>query len=223
MSDGPGQPRQSGLFVAFEGGDGAGKSTQARQLAARLRQRGHTVVLTHEPGASRIGPVVRNMVLDPANAGLLSDRAEALLYAADRAEHVASVVRPALQRGEVVLTDRYVDSSIAYQGVGRGLGAEAVAELSAFATGGLVPDMTVVLDVPAGVGRGRFDSADRLESESAEFHERVRRAFLELAAADPDRYLVVDGTLPVDEVTKRIAPLVEALAQISDLAAESRQ
>lgn len=207
------------MFVAFEGGDGAGKSTQAKLLAERLRARGRTVLVTHEPGDSRIGPTVRQMVLDPANIGLLSDRAEALLYAADRAEHVASVVRPALDRGEVVLTDRYLDSSVAYQGVGRRLGAEAVAALSAFATGGLVPDLTVLLDVPADVARGRFDTADRLEGEPREFHERVRRAFLDLAAAAPERYVVLDGTQPVDELAERVAA---AVADLVPAAASAR-
>jgi dTMP kinase len=131
----------SGVFIAIEGGDGAGKSTQARLLARRLRAAGHVVVLTYEPGDTRIGPDVRRLVLDVASEGL-DARAEALLYAADRAEHVAATVRPALQRGAVVITDRYVDSSIAYQGVARGLGADEVAALSRFATGGLVPDLT---------------------------------------------------------------------------------
>lgn len=204
-------PGARGVLIALEGGDGAGKSTQARSLGAWLASAGREVVLTHEPGDSRIGPTVRQMVLDPANAGLLSDHAEALLYAADRAEHVSAVVRPALARGAVVVTDRYVDSSIAYQGVGRGLGVDAVAALSAFATEGLVPDLTVVLDVPAAVARGRFADADRLEGEPADFHERVRRAFLDLAAAAPGRYLVVDGTDPVEVVADRIRGRVAAL------------
>jgi len=197
------------VFVAFEGGDGAGKSTQARRLAEWLRASGREVVLTFEPGDSRIGKDVRRLVLDVASDGL-DARAEALLYAADRAEHVASLVRPALDRGAVVITDRYVDSSIAYQGAGRGLGTEQIAELSRFATGGLEPDLTVVLDVPEHVRRGRIEGlGDRLEREVDEFHVVVRRAFLDRAERDPERYLVVDGTLPPDEIAAAIAERME--------------
>jgi dTMP kinase len=188
------------VFIAFEGGEGAGKSSRARALASRLRAAGHDVVLTHEPGDSRIGPQVRAILLDVAHTGL-DPRAEALLYAADRAEHIATVIRPALDRGAVVVTDRYVDSSIAYQGIARGLGAQTIAELSRFATGGLRPDLTIVLDVSPALGRSRLQgTADRLESEADEFHARVRSAYLELAAADPERYLVVDATLPAEHV-----------------------
>ncbi len=215
----PPQPSPpAGRLIALEGGDGAGKSTQARLLADWLRGLGHEVVLTREPGDSRIGPTIRQLVLDPANAGL-SDRAEALLYAADRAEHVAALVRPALARGAVVVTDRYIDSSIAYQGVGRGLGADAVAELSAFATGGLVADLTVVLDVPADVGRGRFDTADRLEGEPEAFHQRVRQAFLDLAAKAPERYAVVDATGPPDVVASQVR---SAVARVVDVRVAAR-
>jgi dTMP kinase len=190
----------SGVFIAFEGGEGAGKSSRARALASRLRAAGHQVVLTHEPGDSKIGPQIRAILLDVANVGL-DPRAEALLYAADRAEHVAAIVRPALDRGAVVITDRYVDSSIAYQGFARGLGTETIAELSRFATGGLHPDLTVVLDVPPPIGRSRLHGvADRLESEADEFHARVRLAYVELADAAPARYLLVDATLPAEHV-----------------------
>lgn len=183
-----------GLFIAFEGGEGAGKSTQARLLVDWLRGRDCPVVLTREPGDSPIGPALRALLLDPATAGL-SARAEALLYAADRAEHVASVVRPALLRGVVVVSDRYADSSAAYQGAGRGLGVDAVARLSHWATAGLVPDLTVLLDVDPSVGLRRpTGPPDRLEREPAEFHRQVRDAFRELAAADPGRYLVLDAT-----------------------------
>ena len=199
------------MFIAFEGGEGAGKSSRARALTSLLRAAGHDVVLTHEPGDSRIGPRIRAILLDVANTGL-NPRAEALLYAADRAEHVATVVRPALERGAVVITDRYVDSSIAYQGVARGLGREMVAELSRFATGGLVPDLTIVLDVAPAIGRGRrHGTADRLESETDEFHERVRSAYLDLAAADPERYLLIDGTLPAEHVDAVILDAVKKL------------
>ncbi|MBD0293216.1 MAG: dTMP kinase [Jiangellaceae bacterium] len=200
-----------GTFIAFEGGEGAGKSSRCRALARRLRATGHEVILTHEPGDTAVGRRIRAMLLD-AGAAEPSARGEALLYAADRAEHVAAVVRPALDRGAVVVTDRYVDSSIAYQGVGRGLGAEAVAELSRFATGGLLPDLTVVLDVPPGVGRGRLTGpADRLEAEPAEFHARVRQAFLDQAARAPDRYVVVDATLPIEHVDAAIIDAVKEL------------
>ncbi len=204
-----------GLFVAFEGGEGAGKSTQARLLVDWLRGHDCPVVLTREPGDSPIGPAVRALLLDPATAGL-SARAEALLYAADRAEHVASVVRPALLRGAVVVSDRYADSSTAYQGAGRGLGVDAVARLSEWATAGLMPDLTVLLDVDPSVGLRRpTGPADRLEREPAEFHRRVRDAFRELAAADPGRYLVLDATRPPERtaaaVRERLSGLLPAL------------
>jgi dTMP kinase len=200
-----------GVFIAFEGGEGAGKSSRARALTDRLRASGVDVVLTHEPGDTRIGPQVRQIVLD-VGTGQLDPRAEALLYAADRAEHVAEVIRPALARGQVVVNDRFTDSSIAYQGVGRGLGVQTVASISQFATGGLVADLTVLLDVPAHLGRRRLSGPeDRLEREPDEFHERVRSAFLELAAAAPSRYLVVDATLPVEHVDATILDRVKEL------------
>lgn len=199
----------SGVFIAIEGGDGAGKSTQARLLAGRLREAGHEVVLTYEPGDTRIGPDVRRLVLDVASEGL-DPRAEALLYAADRAEHVAALIRPALERGAVVITDRYIDSSIAYQGVGRDLGVDEIAALSAFATGGLLPDLTVVLDVPEDVRRPRIAGlGDRLEREAAEFHETVRQAYLDRASADPGRYLVVDASQPPGRLAELIGEQVE--------------
>jgi len=199
----------SGVFIAIEGGDGSGKSTQARLLARRLRDAGREVVLTHEPGDTRIGPDVRRMVLDVASEGL-DARAEALLYAADRAEHVAATIRPALERGAVVITDRYIDSSVAYQGAGRGLGVDEIAALSAFATDGLLPDLTVVLDVPEDIRRPRITGlGDRLEREAAEFHETVRQAYLRRAAADPDRYLVVDASRPPADLADLIAEHVE--------------
>ncbi|RKE19914.1 dTMP kinase [Streptomyces sp. TLI_171] len=193
-----------GYFIALEGGDGAGKSTQAQALAEWIRAKGHEVVLTREPGGSPIGQRLRALVLDVGNTGL-SHRAEALIYAADRAEHVENVIRPALERGAVVITDRYMDSSIAYQGAGRDLAATEVARISRWATGGLVPDLTVVLDVDPTAARDRFTEAlDRLESEPTEFHQRVRSGFLALAAADPARYLVVDGAQAPAAVTTSI-------------------
>lgn len=199
------------MFVAFEGGEGSGKSSQIRRLAQRLTAGGHDVLVTHEPGDTRIGPAVRRLLLDPANEGL-SARAEALLYAADRAEHVDAVIRPALARGAVVLTDRYVDSSLAYQGVGRDLDVDAVAAVNAWATDGLLPDLTVLLDVDPSTGLRRgVDQPDRLEAEPLPFHERVRGAFLSLAGRDPGRYLVVDSSRPADDVHAEIAARVDQL------------
>jgi dTMP kinase len=193
-----------GMLIAVEGGEGAGKTTQARLLAIWLRDQGYDVVNTHEPGATKVGMRLRAILLDRESTGL-SSRAETLLYAADRAEHVAAVIQPALRRGAIVITDRYVDSSLAYQGFGRALPTEEIAKVNAWATNGLVPDLTIVLDVPANVGLGRFASpADRLESEPREFHERVRRGFRALAEAEPHRYLVLDGGQPQDAITRQL-------------------
>jgi dTMP kinase len=193
-----------GVLIAVEGGEGAGKTTQARLLAIWLRDQGYDVVTTHEPGATKVGMRLRAILLDKESTGL-SARAEAMLYAADRAEHVAAVVQPALRRGAIVITDRFVDSSLAYQGFGRALPAEEIARVNTWATGGLMPDLTILLDVPAHVGLGRFASpADRLESEPREFHERVRRGFRALAEAEPHRYLVVDAGQPQAAVTKQL-------------------
>jgi len=193
-----------GLFVAFEGGEGVGKTTQARLIAIWLREQGYDVVTSKEPGATKVGMRLRALLLDTAHAGM-SPHAEMLMYAADRAEHVASVIEPALERGAVVITDRYVDSSLAYQGDGRGLRQQDIARLNDWATGGRVPDLTVLLDMPpeAGLGR-RARSADRLESEPPEFHQRVRNGFLALARANPSRYLVLDATQPADVLTEEI-------------------
>jgi dTMP kinase len=197
-------PRPSGLFIAFEGGEGSGKTTQARLIAIWLREQGFDVVATHEPGATKIGMRLRALLLDTAHAGM-SPHAEALMYAADRAEHVASVIQPALDRGAVVITDRYIDSSLAYQGTGRGLRTADIARLNSWATGGRKPDLTILLDMPpeAGLGR-RARSADRLEAEPLEFHHRVRAGFLALARAEPSRYLVLDANRPVGEITQQI-------------------
>lgn len=193
-----------GLFIAFEGGEGSGKTTQSRLLAIWLRDQGFDVVQTREPGSTKVGMRLRAILLDAAHQGL-SARSEALLYSADRAEHVEKVIRPALQRGALVVTDRYIDSSLAYQGAGRALDSSEVAKLNEWATGGLLPDLTVLIDVPPSIGLTRFASpADRIEAEPLEFHERVRREFRALAAAAPDRYLVVDGTLPQEEVSRII-------------------
>jgi dTMP kinase len=200
-----------GLFLALEGGEGAGKSTQARLLAIWLRDQGYDVVATHEPGATKIGMRLRALLLDTAHTGLAS-RAETLMYAADRAEHVQSLIRPALERGSVVVTDRYIDSSLAYQGAGRQLPVSEIQQVNEWATGGLIPDLTVLLDLPpsAGLGRRR-SSADRLEAEPLEFHQRVRSGFLSLAAATPARYLVLDASRPESEITREIQGRVRDL------------
>ncbi|HEX4654144.1 MAG TPA: dTMP kinase, partial [Mycobacteriales bacterium] len=182
----------SGLFVVFEGGEGAGKSTQATLLADALRARGHDVVTTFEPGATPIGRRLREVLLDRGSTGM-SARTEALGYAADRAQHVAEVIRPALRRGAVVVSDRYVDSSLAYQGAGRELDEHEVKRLSRWATGGLTPDLTIVLDVDPAEGLTRATGpGDRIETEAMEFHQRVRNRFLELARRGRNRYLVID-------------------------------
>jgi dTMP kinase len=203
--------RRPGVLLAFEGGEGAGKSTQARLLAIWLREQGYDVVSTHEPGATKVGMRLRALLLDTAHTGL-SPRAETLMYAADRAEHVASVIEPALERGAIVVTDRYVDSSHAYQGAGRRLPVRDVADLNKWATGGLVPDLTILLDLPPAAGLGRrARSADRLEAEPAEFHQRVRAGFLALADAEPERYLVLDATRPAAELSREIREQVREM------------
>ncbi|GAB3947900.1 hypothetical protein GCM10027614_43990 [Micromonospora vulcania] len=212
----PSEPFVSaGLFVVFEGGEGAGKSTQLAALAEKLRGEGRDVVVTREPGATAVGQRIRSLVLDTSGDEAPSPRAEALLYAADRAHHVATVVRPALVRGGVVISDRYVDSSLAYQGAGRTLPVDEVSWLSSWATGGLKPDLVVLLDVEPRVGLSRVASrsaaADRLEAESISFHERVRYAFLDLAAADPKRYLVLDASRSTDEITGQVVRRVEEM------------
>ncbi|MGN6751028.1 MAG: dTMP kinase [Intrasporangium sp.] len=199
------QPRQSpapGWFICFEGGDGAGKTTQVRLLTEELERRGHSVLVTRQPGGTPLGQQIRDLVL---HGDHVAPRAEALLYAADKAHHVDELIRPALDAGTVVLTDRYTDSSIAYQGVGRDLGTDEIRRLQHWAVGGLFPDLTIVLDVTPEVGRERRgDVHDRLEAEADDFHAAVRQAFLDLAARDPERYLVVDAGLPPAEIAARV-------------------
>jgi dTMP kinase len=200
-----------GMLLAFEGGEGAGKSTQARLLAIWLREQGFDVVSTHEPGATKIGMRLRALLLDTAHTGM-SSRAEALMYAADRAEHVSAVIRPALERGAIVVTDRYVDSSLAYQGAGRRLPVREIANLNKWATGGLDPDLTILLDLSPVAGLGRRErSADRLEAEPADFHQRVRAGFLALADAEPQRYLVLDATRPAADLSREIQDRIREL------------
>ena len=195
-----------GCLVAFEGGEASGKSTQAAGLAARL-----DAVLTREPGATAVGGQIRRLVLDPGT-GMLDVRAEALLMAADRAQHVSEVVEPALQTGRHVVTDRFSGSTLAYQGYGQGLDPQELARLSGWASRGLEPDLVVLLDVAVPVAAGRREGAvrDRMEARDSEFHERVRAGYRSLAAAHPDHWVVIDGAAPVDEVS---ALVWEAVAQ----------
>ncbi|WZH35480.1 MAG: dTMP kinase [Microbacterium enclense] len=199
-----------GLFVTFEGGDGAGKTTQATLLEDWLRERGREVVRTREPGGTDVGVLVRDIVLH--HRGHIAPRAEALLYAADRAHHIETIVRPAIARGDVVIQDRYLDSSVAYQGAGRVLDADDIRDLSLWATGGLLPDLTVLLDLDPAAARTRLDAEakpfDRLEAEKGEFHARVRAGFLALAEAEPDRFVVLDARQPVSELAHRVREAV---------------
>jgi dTMP kinase len=196
----------TGLFITLEGGDGTGKSTQSTLIGDWFSALGREVVFTREPGGTELGNELREIVLH--SRGHIAPRAEALLYAADRAHHIATVVRPALERGAVVIQDRYLDSSVAYQGAGRVLDPDEVRYVSMWATEGLVPDITVVLDLDPAIGRDRLDAAnkqfDRLEAEALEFHTRVRDAYLSMAAAEPERFLVVDATLDRDVIRDAI-------------------
>ena len=191
-----------GLFIAFEGGDGAGKSTQVALLREALEAAGRTVTVTRQPGGTTLGREIRDLVL---HGDHVAPRAEALLFAADKAHHVDQLIRPALDRGEVVLTDRYTDSSVAYQGAGRDLGAQEIHDLNMWAVDDLVPDLTVVVDVSAAEGRRRrADVHDRLEAEEDTFHEAIRAHYLAMAQGNPQRYLVVDGTLEPHEIHARV-------------------
>lgn len=192
-----------GRLIAFEGVEGAGKSTQLELLRQALEKAGHRVVTTREPGGTPVGEQVRSILLDRAST--LHPRAEALLFAAARAQLVEQVIRPALARGEVVLCDRYLHSSLAYQGAARGLGQEPIAEINRFATAGLLPDLVVLLqlDPATGLERGR-GSRDRIEGQDLEFHQKVAQGFLDLAAADPERFVVVDAAQPPDRVAAEV-------------------
>jgi len=200
----------TGVFVCFEGGEGSGKSTQSRLLRDWLEAEGYAVVLTFEPGDTEVGKEMRRIVLSP-ETGELADRTEVLLYAADKAEHVETVVQPALDRGAVVVTDRYVDSTLAYQGAGRTLDVREVEQVARWATHDLRPHLTVLLDLEPEHGLGRFEERDRIEGEPVEFHQRVRQAFLDMAAADPDHYLVLDARLPVEEIAAEIRAELDPL------------
>ncbi|TCN39113.1 dTMP kinase [Kribbella orskensis] len=193
----------TGLFIALEGGEGAGKSTQSALLVKWLKDQGQQVLLTREPGATDLGKTLRQIVLDPAT-GDISHRAEALLYAADKAEHIDSVIKPALKAGAVVITDRYVDSALAYQGSGRDLDLADVERVNRWATDDLRPNLTILLDLPPKSGLGRFEERDRIEAQSSDFHERVRQAFLDLAATEPQHYLVLDATQDREQLAAQI-------------------
>jgi dTMP kinase len=201
----------TGVFVCFEGGEGSGKSTQSQRLAEALAASGYDALLTREPGGTRVGRTIREIVLSP-ETGALADKTEALLYAADKAEHVETLVLPALARGEVVIMDRYVDSTLAYQGAGRTLPVSEVEQVARWATGDLRPHLTVVLDLEPAAGLGRFETRDRIEGESLEFHQRVREAFVAMAAAAPEHYLVLDARAPIEEIhqaiLERVTPLL---------------
>lgn len=203
----------AGIFITLEGGDGSGKSTQSRLLAQWCEQQGREVVFSREPGGTPLGEQLREIVLH--STGYMTPRTEALLYAADRAQNIATVVRPALERGAVVIQDRYIDSSVAYQGAGRVLGATEIRDLSMWATESLVPNLTVVLDLDPAAGRTRLDAArtrfDRLEAEKLEFHQLVRAAYLDMAAAEPERFLVLDATLAPEELNAAIVARIDSL------------
>jgi dTMP kinase len=199
-----------GIFIAFEGGEGTGKSTQSKLLAKWLEEQGKKVVLTHEPGGSDLGKELRHILLGH-QTGDISPRAEALIFAADRAHHVYQVIRPALARGDVVITDRYFDSSAAYQGAGRVLNPSEVARISRWATESLHPTLTILIDIPAEVGLNRLQSKDRLESQPLDFHERVRQEFLQIAMMDPERYFVINGMQSVDKIQNQIIARVKEI------------
>lgn len=202
-----------GLFIVFEGGDGAGKSTQVALLRDALCREGRQVTVTRQPGGTPLGQQIRDLVLHGEH---VTPRAEALLFAADKAHHVETLIRPALQRGDVVISDRYTDSSVAYQGAGRALGAQEVHDLNMWAVEDLVPDLTVVVDISAAEGRRRRgDVHDRLESEEDTFHEAIRQHFLAMARGNPQRYLVVDGTQPPEHIHAEVMGRLEQLGLVA--------
>lgn len=202
-----------GLFIVFEGGDGAGKSTQVALLRDALCREGRQVTVTRQPGGTPLGQQIRDLVLHGEH---VTPRAEALLFAADKAHHVETLIRPALQRGDVVISDRYTDSSVAYQGAGRALGAQEVHDLNMWAVEDLVPDLTVVVDISATEGRRRRgDVHDRLESEEDTFHEAIRQHFLAMARGNPQRYLVVDGTQPPEQIHAEVMGRLEQLGLVA--------
>lgn len=212
----------SGLFITFEGIDLCGKSTQAERLAAHLRERGLDVVFSREPGGPPISEKIREILLDPENRAMTA-LTELLLYEASRAQHTEELIRPALEAGKWVVSDRYGDASFAYQGYGRKLGGELVRGLNQLATGGLVPDLTIVLDLPpeeaARRSKGEGWKADRLERERVDFHRRVREGYLQLAKEEPERVEIIDGRGTVEEIGERVRAVVDRLIQKKSLAA----
>ena len=201
-----------GLFITLEGGEGSGKSSQALALKTLLEGAGRSVTVTREPAGCPLGQRARELLNDPSLE--LDARSEFLLFAAARAQHVAEVIRPALEHNDIVICDRFGDSSVAYQGYGRGLSVDDVREANRIATQGLVPDLTVLLDVPVETGLGRKageSGPDRIGQEGAEFHERVRQGYLAMAGEEPERFLVVDGTIPPEEITRAIWRRLEPL------------
>ena len=202
----------SGCFIVFEGGDGAGKSTQVALLRDALERAGREVTVTRQPGGTPLGQRIRDLVL---HGDHVAPRAEALLFAADKAHHVETLVRPALRRGAVVISDRYTDSSVAYQGAGRELGAQEVHDLNMWAVEDLVPDLTVVVDISAEEGRRRRGAVhDRLESEEDAFHEAIRQHFLPMGRGNPERYLVVDGTQPPEQIHAEVMNRLEKMGVV---------
>ena len=201
-----------GLFIAFEGGDGAGKSTQVALLREVFESAGRTVTVTRQPGGTKLGQRIRDLVL---HGDHVAPRAEALLFAADKAHHVEQLIRPALLRGDVVICDRYTDSSVAYQGAGRELGAQEVHDLNMWAVDGLVPELTVVVDISAPEGRRRRgDVHDRLESEEDALHESIRAHYLAMAQGNPQRYVVVDGTRPPEDIHDDVVARLRSMGML---------
>ncbi|MFC0582269.1 dTMP kinase [Micrococcoides hystricis] len=219
-----------GLFIVFEGGDGVGKSTQLKLLHENLAEAGHSLVLTREPGGTGLGEAVRGLLLQahsPAGDMLhISDRAEALLFAAARAQHVEELIEPALQAGKIILSDRYVDSSLSYQGGARGLGIDRVRQVNEWATDGLVPDLTILLDLPVEAARARMRDraahADRIEAEADAFHEQIRQSFLALAADAAERYLVIDADQDPAAIARVVSRRVEELLNRRQVSAHVR-
>lgn len=199
-----------GLFIVFEGGDGAGKTTQIEKLAEFLRSRNKEVLVTREPGGTVMGKSIRDWLLEQTEVEV-DPKSEALLFAADRAHHMHSLIRPALAANKIVIGDRHIDSSVAYQGVARNLGIENIKNISLWAVDGILPNLIIVLDIDVEVGQSRLNRKDRLDRESQEFHEKVNKAYLDLAALTPDKYLVIDAQLPIDEIAHQIQNRVEKL------------
>jgi dTMP kinase len=199
-----------GLFIVFEGGDGAGKTTQIEKLAEFLRSKNREVLVTREPGGTVMGKSIRDWLLEQTEVEV-DPKSEALLFAADRAHHMHTLIRPALTANKIVIGDRHIDSSVAYQGVARNLGIENIKNISLWAVDGILPNLIIVLDIDVEVGQSRLNRKDRLDRESKEFHEKVNKAYLELAAMNPEKYLVIDAQLPIDEIARQIQDRVEKL------------